>query len=117
MWDDKIQGKYTTKKPMFIGSTKISENIEYHQEDLWTINKYAKRYKSNPTIKAKLIPRVKATNTISVDPNIEAVPFTAKPQSTKCPTRSAAFGKGIPIKNPNGVIKMAEQIILQVKLD
>ena len=68
-------------------------------------------------IKAKLIPNVKATSTINVEPKTDAVPLTAKPQSTNGPTRRAAFGKGIPIKNPRGAINIAVQIILQVKLD
>ena len=39
---------------------------------------------------------------MAVEPNTDAAPLTANPQSTSEPTRSVPFGKGIPMKKPSG---------------
>lgn len=72
------------------------------------INRYAPKYNA-PAIKSETVnPYDIATNIITVEPNTEAAPFTANPQSTNSFTRRLPFGNGIPIKNPSGAINRAE---------
>ena len=51
-------------------------------------------------------------SSISVEPNTDAAPLTANPQSIRSPTILPAFAKGIPMKNPKGATNIIVTNIL-----
>ena len=73
------------------------------------------KYIMAPLANAILNPYSNAISNTVTEPNTDAIPFTAKAQSTKFPILFTPLGNGIPSKNPAGAISKIVSVILPIK--